>query len=55
MATHRCDADTAFQQLVAVSQATNRKVREIAGEVVADFTADLVAESPGSPGEEPTT
>ncbi|HEX2132432.1 MAG TPA: ATP-binding protein [Actinophytocola sp.] len=41
MATHRCDADTAFQQLVAVSQATNRKVRDIAATVVADFTADL--------------
>ena len=41
MATHRCSADTAFQQLVAVSQATNRKVRDIAATVVADFTADL--------------
>jgi signal transduction histidine kinase/DNA-binding response OmpR family regulator len=45
MATHRCDADTAFQQLVAVSQASNRKVREIAATVVADFTEDV---SPGT-------
>jgi signal transduction histidine kinase/DNA-binding response OmpR family regulator len=43
MATHRCAADTAFQQLVAVSQATNRKVRDIAATVVADFTAELPA------------
>ena len=41
MATHRCDADTAFQQLVVVSQASNRKVRDVAATVVADFTADL--------------
>ncbi|HEV7650339.1 MAG TPA: response regulator [Actinophytocola sp.] len=41
MAAHRCAADTAFQQLVAVSQATNRKVRDIAATVVADFVAEL--------------
>jgi AmiR/NasT family two-component response regulator len=46
MASHRCDADTAFQQLVAVSQATNRKVRDIAATVVADFTADLPPAEP---------
>jgi signal transduction histidine kinase/CheY-like chemotaxis protein len=50
MATHRCAADTAFRQLVAVSQATNRKVRDIAATVVADFTADLPAESSGERG-----
>ncbi|HEY7597139.1 MAG TPA: response regulator [Actinophytocola sp.] len=46
MATHRCAADTAFQQLVAVSQATNRKVRDIAATVVADFTAELTPSEP---------
>ncbi len=52
MASHRCDADTAFQQLVAVSQATNRKVRDIAATIVADFTADLSPAEPadGEPG-----
>jgi signal transduction histidine kinase/CheY-like chemotaxis protein len=50
MATHRCAADTAFRQLVAVSQATNRKVRDIAATVVADFTADLPAEPVGETG-----
>jgi DNA-binding response OmpR family regulator/anti-sigma regulatory factor (Ser/Thr protein kinase) len=46
MATHRCAADTAFQQLVAVSQATNRKVRDIAATVVADFTDELAPSEP---------
>ncbi|RZQ60317.1 response regulator [Amycolatopsis suaedae] len=44
MATHRVDADTAFRQLVALSQHRNRKAREIAAEIVADFTAGLAAQ-----------
>ncbi|QFU90900.1 ATP-binding protein [Amycolatopsis sp. YIM 10] len=41
MAAFRCDADTAFDKLVGFSQSRNVKVRDIAAEVVADFTATI--------------
>ncbi|MBN6039159.1 response regulator [Amycolatopsis sp. 195334CR] len=41
MAAFRCDADTAFDKLVSFSQSRNVKVRAIAAEVVADFTATI--------------
>ena len=46
MATFTCDADTAFEKLVAFSQHRNVKVREIAEQIVADYTATLT-DSPG--------
>ncbi|MEV8195142.1 response regulator [Rhodococcus pyridinivorans] len=41
MATFKCDADTAFDKLVAFSQHRNVKVREIAEQIVGDYTASL--------------
>lgn len=41
MAALRCDADTAFEKLVGFSQHRNVKVRDIAEEIVADYTASL--------------
>jgi GAF domain-containing protein len=35
MALHRCTPDSAFQRLVAMSQKSNRKLRDISAEVVA--------------------
>ena len=35
MATNRCDADAAFKTLVRLSQTSNRKLRDVAQEVVA--------------------
>lgn len=39
MAAFQCDADTAFDKLASYSQNRNVKLREIAAEVVANFTA----------------
>lgn len=47
MAALRCDADTAFEKLVGFSQHRNVKVRDIAEEIVADYTSSL---SDGSAG-----
>ncbi len=41
MATFKCDADAAFDKLVAFSQHRNVKVREIAEQIVGDYTASL--------------
>ncbi|MEU5841307.1 response regulator [Rhodococcus sp. NPDC047139] len=41
MATFECDADTAFEKLVAFSQHRNVKVRDIAEQIVGDYTASL--------------
>lgn len=34
MLVHRCDEEQAFRMLIAVSQSSNRKLREIATEIV---------------------
>jgi AmiR/NasT family two-component response regulator len=39
MARHAIDADTAFSVLVSRSQQTNRKLRDIAAELVRDATS----------------
>ncbi|MDO1477822.1 ATP-binding protein [Rhodococcus ruber] len=49
MAAHRVDADTAFAQLSAMSQATNVKVRTLAAEIVENFTASLAEPPPPQP------
>ncbi|KOS57872.1 response regulator [Rhodococcus rhodochrous] len=49
MAAHRVDADTAFAQLSAMSQATNVKVRTLAAEIVENFTASLAEQQPPRP------
>ncbi|MBC2591639.1 MULTISPECIES: PAS domain-containing hybrid sensor histidine kinase/response regulator [Rhodococcus] len=49
MAAHRVDADTAFAQLSAMSQATNVKVRTLAAEIVENFTASLAEPGPPQP------
>ncbi|MGI1848773.1 ATP-binding protein [Rhodococcus sp. SJ] len=49
MAAHRVDADTAFAQLSAMSQATNVKVRTLAAEIVENFTASLTEQPPPQP------
>ncbi|MEZ7237898.1 response regulator [Rhodococcus sp. GXMU-t2271] len=49
MATHRVDADTAFAQLSAMSQATNVKVRTLAAEIVENFTASLAEQQSPRP------
>ncbi len=41
MATFKCDADAAFDKLVAFSQHRNVKVREIAEQIVGDYTVSL--------------
>ncbi|WP_068161130.1 ATP-binding protein [Rhodococcus phenolicus] len=41
MATFRCDADTAFEKLVAFSQHRNTKLRVIAAEIVESHTSSL--------------
>ena len=41
MAAHRCDADTAFRRITAMSQRRNVKARDIAAELVARFVAGL--------------
>lgn len=38
MAQRRCDADQAFHTLVRASQATNRKLRDVAADIVASVT-----------------
>lgn len=38
MAAYNCDADTAFGRLTRISQNSNRKARDVAAEIVADFT-----------------
>ncbi|SUE16258.1 response regulator [Rhodococcus gordoniae] len=45
MATFECDSDTAFEKLVAFSQHRNVKVREIAEQIVGDYTASLTDSS----------
>jgi hypothetical protein len=40
MMAHRCDDEQAFRVLIAVSQSSNRKLREVAGEIVAALPAD---------------
>jgi len=42
MATQRCSADEAFQVLVRASQRDNRKLREVAQQIVARATGDEV-------------
>jgi hypothetical protein len=41
MMVHRCDDEQAFRVLIAVSQSSNRKLREVAAEIVAALPADL--------------
>ncbi|UYP19203.1 ATP-binding protein [Rhodococcus sp. Z13] len=41
MATFHCDADTAFGKLVGFSQHRNVKVRDLAEQIVADYTSSL--------------
>ncbi|WP_241383368.1 ATP-binding protein [Rhodococcus sp. CH91] len=45
MATFRCDAETAFDKLVGFSQHRNVKVREIAEQIVGDYTASIADSS----------
>jgi hypothetical protein len=40
MMVHHCDAEQAFRVLIAVSQSCNRKLREVAAEIVAALPAD---------------
>ncbi|GAA4557409.1 ANTAR domain-containing protein [Pseudonocardia xishanensis] len=40
MLVHRCDEDQAFRVLIAVSQASNRKLRDIASELVRALPGD---------------
>lgn len=40
MLVHRCDEDRAFRVLIAVSQSSNRKLREIASELVQALPTD---------------
>jgi AmiR/NasT family two-component response regulator len=40
MLVHRCDEDRAFRVLIAVSQSSNRKLRDIATEVVRALPTD---------------
>jgi hypothetical protein len=39
MVVHRCDDEQAFRVLIAVSQSCNRKLREVANEIVAALPA----------------
>ncbi|MCE0762691.1 ANTAR domain-containing protein [Pseudonocardia kujensis] len=40
MVVHRCDDEQAFRVLIAVSQSCNRKLREVAAEIVAALPVD---------------
>ena len=40
MMVHRCDDEQAFRVLIAVSQSSNRKLREVAAEIVAALPTD---------------
>ena len=40
MSTHRVSADDAFDLLIARSQTQNRKLREVAGDVVREALGD---------------
>ncbi|MCE3552441.1 ANTAR domain-containing protein [Pseudonocardia sp. RS11V-5] len=40
MVVHRCDDEQAFRVLIAVSQSCNRKLREVAAEIVTALPVD---------------